>query len=62
FLRKNECKRHEASHTGVRPYHCEVCGQTFVRQDLLKRHTKRTHGLEKGARGAGSRNKKARTE
>lgn len=62
FLRKNECKRHEASHTGVRPYHCDVCGQTFVRQDLLKRHTKRTHGLEKGARGAGSRNKKARTE
>ncbi|KAG2152927.1 hypothetical protein DEU56DRAFT_879748 [Suillus clintonianus] len=62
FLRKNECKRHEASHTGVRPYHCEVCGQTFVRQDLLKRHTKRTHGLEKGSRGAGSRRKKARTE
>lgn len=62
FLRKNECKRHEASHTGVRPYHCEVCGQTFVRQDLLKRHTKRTHGLEKGTRGAGSRRKKARTE
>ncbi|KAG1755944.1 hypothetical protein EDB19DRAFT_1663804 [Suillus lakei] len=62
FLRKNECKRHEASHTGVRPYHCEVCGQTFVRQDLLKRHTKRTHGLEKGTRGAGSHRKKARTE
>lgn len=62
FLRKNECKRHEASHTGVRPYHCEVCGQTFVRQDLLKRHTNRTHGLEKGTRGAGSRRKKARTE
>lgn len=62
FLRKNECKRHEASHSGVRPYHCEVCGQTFVRQDLLKRHTKRTHGLEKGTRGAGSRRKKARTE
>lgn len=41
----------------MRPYHCEICGQTFVRQDLLKRHAKRTHGLEKG-----SRRKKARIE
>ncbi|KIJ70331.1 hypothetical protein HYDPIDRAFT_77998, partial [Hydnomerulius pinastri MD-312] len=44
FLRKNECKRHEASHTGYRPYSCDICGQTFVRQDLVKRHVKRTHG------------------
>ncbi|KIK92478.1 hypothetical protein PAXRUDRAFT_68346, partial [Paxillus rubicundulus Ve08.2h10] len=43
FLRKNECKRHEASHTGYRPYSCDICGQTFVRQDLVKRHVRRTH-------------------
>ncbi|KAF8450768.1 hypothetical protein L210DRAFT_3470011 [Boletus edulis BED1] len=46
FLRKNECKRHEASHTGFRPYSCDICGQSFVRQDLVKRHVKRTHGLQ----------------
>ncbi|KJA24544.1 hypothetical protein HYPSUDRAFT_474374 [Hypholoma sublateritium FD-334 SS-4] len=49
FLRKNECKRHELSHTGVRPFSCHLCpvpATTFVRQDLLKRHMKRTHRLE----------------
>ncbi|KAH6915420.1 hypothetical protein BKA70DRAFT_1181255 [Coprinopsis sp. MPI-PUGE-AT-0042] len=49
FLRKNECKRHELSHTGVRPFTCHICpfpGTTFVRQDLLRRHMKRTHHME----------------
>jgi len=49
FLRKNECKRHELSHTGIRPYSCHLCplpATTFVRQDLLKRHMKRTHRLD----------------
>lgn len=49
FLRKNECKRHEMSHSGNRPFHCDQCPSgvaTFVRQDLLKRHLKRTHGIE----------------
>ena len=49
FLRKNECKRHELSHTGLRPYSCHLCPfpeTTFVRQDLLKRHMKRTHRLD----------------
>ncbi|KAF9452204.1 hypothetical protein P691DRAFT_831133 [Macrolepiota fuliginosa MF-IS2] len=49
FLRKNECKRHELSHTGTRPFTCDMCppGATaFVRQDLLKRHQNRTHGMD----------------
>lgn len=49
FLRKNECKRHELSHSGARPFTCDLCplGVTaFVRQDLLKRHQKRTHNID----------------
>lgn len=50
FLRKNECKRHELSHTGVRPFSCHICpppSTTFVRQDLLQRHMKRTHRIDR---------------
>jgi hypothetical protein len=48
FLRRNECKRHELSHSGIRPFSCHLCSlsTTFVRQDLLKRHMKRTHRLD----------------
>ena len=48
FLRKNECKRHMSSHVGIKPYVCTICApfqdKSFVRQDLLKRHIKVTHG------------------
>lgn len=48
FLRKNECKRHMSSHVGIKPYTCPICApfqdKSFVRQDLLKRHMKVTHG------------------
>lgn len=48
FLRKNECKRHMSSHVGVKPFQCPICApfqdKSFVRQDLLKRHIKVTHG------------------
>lgn len=48
FLRRNECKRHELSHSGIRPFSCHLCSlsTTFVRQDLLKRHMKRTHRMD----------------
>ncbi|KAI0687213.1 hypothetical protein BC835DRAFT_1377266 [Cytidiella melzeri] len=53
FLRKNECKRHTSSHTGFKPYACSICpmylGKSFVRQDLLKRHMKVTHGAGSNA-------------
>ena len=49
FLRKNECKRHMSSHVGLKPYQCPICApyqdKSFVRQDLLKRHLKVTHGV-----------------
>ena len=49
FLRKNECKRHESSHEGKKPYSCEICApfqdRSFVRQDLLKRHLRVAHGF-----------------
>lgn len=49
FLRKNECKRHVSSHGGAKPFKCPICAPTqdksFVRQDLLKRHMKVTHGV-----------------
>lgn len=49
FLRKNECKRHESSHEGRKPFSCGLCAPTqdrsFVRQDLLKRHLRVSHGV-----------------
>ncbi|PCH41140.1 hypothetical protein WOLCODRAFT_99912 [Wolfiporia cocos MD-104 SS10] len=50
FLRKNECKRHESSHGGHKPFSCPICApyqeRSFVRQDLLKRHMRVTHGIQ----------------
>ncbi|KAI0375541.1 hypothetical protein BV20DRAFT_1110019 [Pilatotrama ljubarskyi] len=50
FLRKNECKRHESSHEGRKPFSCPICApfqeRNFVRQDLLKRHMRVTHGVQ----------------
>ena len=49
FLRKNECKRHESSHEGLKPFSCRLCApfheRSFVRQDLLKRHLRVSHGV-----------------
>ena len=48
FLRRNECKRHEANHLGTKPYECDICkapNVKFARRDLLTRHMKRTHGI-----------------
>ncbi len=48
FLRRNECKRHEAGHSGLKPYVCRLCpppGAKFARQDLLTRHARRAHGM-----------------
>ncbi|KAI0268356.1 hypothetical protein BC834DRAFT_688993 [Gloeopeniophorella convolvens] len=54
FLRRNECKRHEAGHSGSKPFICRLCPEPaarFARQDLLTRHTKRTHSIAALERG-----------
>lgn len=48
FLRRNECKRHEAGHSGLKPFVCLLCpspAARFSRQDLLTRHARRAHDI-----------------
>lgn len=48
FLRRNECKRHEAGHSGLKPFVCQLCpspAARFARQDLLTRHARRAHDM-----------------
>ncbi|KAJ3143886.1 hypothetical protein HK101_002981 [Irineochytrium annulatum] len=41
FLRKQDLRRHENTHTGIRPFTCpHNCGTTFSRNDALQRHLK----------------------
>ncbi|KAI0832322.1 hypothetical protein BC628DRAFT_1309805 [Trametes gibbosa] len=62
FLRKNECKRHESSHEGRKPFSCQICApyqeRNFVRQDLLKRHMRVTHGVNDTSRTTASSRKR----
>ncbi|KAH9853587.1 hypothetical protein C2E23DRAFT_728140 [Lenzites betulinus] len=62
FLRKNECKRHESSHEGRKPFSCQICApyqeRNFVRQDLLKRHMRVTHGVNDTSRATASSRKR----
>ncbi|KAL9128550.1 MAG: hypothetical protein Q9217_002783 [Psora testacea] len=38
YLHAKHLKRHMLRHTGVRPYECALCHDTFSRSDILKRH------------------------
>ncbi|KAL8754164.1 MAG: hypothetical protein Q9184_005201 [Pyrenodesmia sp. 2 TL-2023] len=38
YLHAKHLKRHLLRHTGVRPYSCGLCEDTFSRSDILKRH------------------------
>ncbi|KAI0677149.1 hypothetical protein C8Q78DRAFT_961788 [Trametes maxima] len=64
FLRKNECKRHESSHEGRKPFSCSICAPTqernFVRQDLLRRHMRVTHGFQEARTSASKKRLEAK--
>jgi len=46
FSRSDELSRHERTHTGLRPFPCNVCGRAFSRGDHLRTHL-RTHSGER---------------
>ena len=43
FTQRGNCARHVRFHTGERPYHCQVCYETFARKDDLKYHQTTKH-------------------
>ncbi|QPG75303.1 hypothetical protein FOA43_002654 [Brettanomyces nanus] len=44
FKRRDYLQRHEANHAAVRPFRCELCGISFSRKDLVRKHkTSKSH-------------------
>lgn len=46
FTTASKLKRHQAKHTGVRKWVCDLCGKAFMRSEHLKGH-KITHSGDK---------------
>lgn len=43
FCTRHTMKLHYRSHTGERPYSCELCGKTFPQNNTFQRHMKSAH-------------------
>ncbi|XP_074655718.1 uncharacterized protein LOC141909230 [Tubulanus polymorphus] len=40
-----DCRKHENTHTGVKPYYCALCSRFFVQSSSLYRHQRLVHKL-----------------
>lgn len=46
YKRPEHLQRHYATHGSERPYQCQICGSTFQRSDVFKRHVKTCNGKQ----------------
>lgn len=43
FVTPSKLQRHVLSHSGIRPFHCRLCGRHFSQAANLKTHIRNTH-------------------